>query len=254
MNEKGEIRTRNIAWAALGLFIAVAGPGVWYWISTQAHFARCVYGDPTCSLTVSTYLLCVLTLGAFLAAYRAARYAQQAIEIEREVVVAIENCSTLRASLTPGGDDGTTSHHNPHRTEERYMKTVNNGFLRDRPDNYSRDQYGMVEFDCMSVGRSPVVNGSIQVKCKAPNGNENDRTISIGSIPTDEFIHLRLWLDNRLRDVEFTWIERSVRHKDGVVIEFHARHKDFALPVPFSALPEPAPAPAPPPAGRLIVE
>jgi hypothetical protein len=250
VNNQPEVRTRHLGTAALWLFLACIGPGVWYWVATGAHFGKCVYGDPVCSLTVSTYLLCTLTLGAFLAAYRAARYAHQAIQIERQVVIAIEECSSI-ANVAPG-PQGEQNRHNAHRTEERYMKSITGGFRRIRPDNYSREQYGMVEFDCMSVGRSPVVNGELCVTCKAKDGTEDRKVITIGSIPTDEFVHLRIWIDRDLSDVEFRWIPHRVKHKGGLDVEFHARSETFAVPVVTPAPPEGPQRPHEPPPAVVL--
>jgi hypothetical protein len=160
------------------------------------------------------------------------------------VVIAIEECSSIADK-----DAGTTvadrpSRHEAHRTEERFMKSVVGGFSRTRPDNFSRTGYGMVEFDCMSVGRSPVVNGVLYVMCKAKDGTQDKKDITVGSIPSDEFVHLRLWIDHDLSDVEYRWLPDLVKHKNGDDVDFHARNVTFATPTIITATEGPSQKPS----------
>jgi len=206
-----EIRTRELAAVAAGLLLAVLIPGIWFWQKTGAHFGKCVYADPTCSLTVSTYLLCCLTLGAFLAAYRASRLAFQALHIERSVIIAVENCYVPGVQTTSTSNVANPEQHGALRLEERYMHDVEVGFESTRPADFTSD-YAQVNFDCVSVGRSPVVMCSIGVKCTI-GGDSKERVVDVGSIPTNAFIHLRLWFDSSTSDIEFEWMEKTVKHK-----------------------------------------
>ena len=225
-----EVRTRNVFWAAAWLFCATFIPGVAYWIATHANVPKCLYGDPACSLTLSTYLLCFLTLAAFLAAYRAARYAQQAIEIEREVTMALEQCKPFVVSDQPRRRRAITSEHSAYRTEELFMSSIDDGFQRSRPADFSRQGYIYIEFDCMSVGRSPIVNGEVKVNSRSPSGSKKDVGISVGSIPTDKFIHLKLWVNSSLEGFRFRWLQGNVSHKKGRRFEFYTREEYFDVP------------------------
>jgi len=238
MSEPQEVRTRNVFWAAAWLFCAIFIPGVAYWIATRANVSKCLYGDPACSLTLATYLLSFLTLAAFLAAYRAARYAQQAIEIEREVTMALEQCTPF--VLSEQASQANVSEHSAYRTEELFMSSIDGGFQRVRPVDFSRLGYIYIEFDCMSVGRSPIVNGEVKVKSRSPSGNVKDVEISVGSIPTDKFIHLKLWVNSSLEGFRFSWLQGKVSHKKGRRFEFFSREDYFD--VPFVSQREEVPA------------
>ena len=260
------MRTRTWLASFVIIFFSVFLPGVYYWESIHAHWSRCVYGDPVCSLTVSTYLLSVLTLGAFLAAYKAARYAQATLEMEKEVVLSINACAATTLTNAPvpqaltnqgnpvaGSPPIVATKHEPHRCEVRYFVSLDRGFESLRPQDFNQETYGPVEFDCASLGRSALINGALRVRCTPPNQTFSLLPIEIGSIPTDEFIHLSLWIP-LATNIDFRWDDEAI-HRQGsghqALIECNARDPKFGPMVNVNATTtEPEP---PPPAQPLRI-
>src|SRR5215469_10760167 len=137
-----EIRTRHFLLAFVAFFLAILIPGAIFWMHFGQHASRCVYGDPICSLTVSTYLLCFLTVLAFLAAYKAARYAQKTLQMERAVILSLNRCSALEAD-GPEGEKapeqrGIIFDHRPFRKEQRYLRVIDEGFQDREPEKFNR--------------------------------------------------------------------------------------------------------------------
>jgi len=196
-----------------------------------------------CSLTVSTYLLSLLSIGAFLAAYRAARYAKEALAMEREVVLSLNACDAIQrdkkaAQQNPkrGKDRDRLKYlipmkHEPHRCEERYLRNIDRGFEAQRPGDFNTQAYGPAEFDCASLGRSALINGALQVQCEVPNGGAKVLRIQIGSIPADQYVHLTLWIaTDKLGEVDFRWLDKAI-HREGNVrqqdVECNPREPKF---------------------------
>jgi hypothetical protein len=240
--------------------LAAFAPGVVYWNGIHAHWARCLYGDPVCSLTVSTYLLATLTIGAFLAAYKAARYAQQTLEMEREVVLAIDSCNRVALEFSDAEREKTHSmhgsfnstaitKHEPHRSEERFLQRIDRDFEAIRPDDFNAQQYLPLAFDCHSLGRSALINGALLLNGSLPDAKPNPLRIEVGSIPADEFVHIVLWISKDLDKVEFEWQEIAI-HRDGsehqANVECNPRDKKFGAKVGAyrkTTPPEPPPDP-----------
>jgi hypothetical protein len=217
MDDAGGVKTRHVAWAFVALLLACLAPGAIYWNSIHAHFARCVYGDPICSLTVSTYLLCILTVAAFLAAYRAARYAQKAFAMERSVILSLDECRAHEDDLAAAQVEedvlkrATVQRHEPHKREQRFLRIVAKEFFENtRPADFSRERYGRVDFDCTSMGRSPLINGQLPVIWIAADGAHGRLRLDIGSIPTGTFVHLTLWLAKDLNRTSFSWGGKAI--------------------------------------------
>jgi hypothetical protein len=217
-----------------------------YWNSVGAHFSRCVYGDPVCSLTVTTYLLTFLTGGAFIAALWAATFAKETIEHEKAAVLALNACAreakhTREArlfTLQPGPSATFTE-----------VQTVGAG------------SWLVADFDCHNVGRSAVIDGRLEIAA-SPRGPQHSvpepirsvsatQAISLGNLLPNRWIHVKLHIDLGLRALNFTW-KRAV-HKVDDQIGLYTGTADTIFPEgliekpkPAAAAPTAPPPPAPP--------
>ncbi len=230
------IRTLWVAIAAVILVAVALGPAIPYWVAIGAHPARCIYGDPVCSLTVSTYLLGMLTLGAFLAAYKAARYTQEALEHEKLPALSVQSCNA--------------SHKRP--PLRLFISDVTKGFVMEPPADINASPYQPAEVELISVGRSPVVNGILTVTACNPQGQEFSLPVDIGSIRAGKSEHLALLFSQQLANVTFRWNDRAT-HMKGFGISFHARQSIIErsavakIEPPPAFLPSNAPQKKPPP-------
>jgi hypothetical protein len=213
---------------------AIIVPGFIYWIVTRANVAKCIYGDPVCSLTLSTYLLCALTAFVFLASLIGVRYAKETFERERRAVLSIERCA--RESCT-------------HGVKTYFIRDPSEGFLWTRPQSFDKDRFGLVDVDCLSVGKSPVINGVLRIALN--DEPTKPLTLPIGSMKSGSEGHVRIWFSREFLNYKMTW---ALPTHDGDDLSFYAL-EDGVVPAyryPYSQYPEeegplsPLP-PAPPP-------
>lgn len=180
---------------ALLLFAAFFGPAYIYWHGIQAHYARCVYGDPVCSLTVSTYLLVALTGGAFIAAYRAADYAKRALEHEQSAEIALNACAKKSAKRHAG------------HTIELWLCDLSTGFEPKEPAGHT---WVPNDFDCHSIGKSAVVNGKLWIKIDGQPPHKY--SAAIGNIRSGKWVHVRLQFATALLEHAAQW--EGATHKN----------------------------------------
>jgi len=141
---------------------------------------RCLFGDATCSLTVATYLLCTLTLLAFLAAYYAAKTALRTYQMEQSALLSERPCV-----------DET---HVPH-----IVVTLDPdfGLSGEVPGDEERDLYYVAfDYDFENLGRSPIENAQVCLECTL-SGSEasislKQKYVDVGSIRRDGYVHVRV--------------------------------------------------------------
>jgi hypothetical protein len=201
-------KARHLLLAGGLLLLATLIPGWFYWNKVGAHLARCVYGDASCSLTVSTYLLCAITSAAFLAAYAAALYAKRALEHEQTATLAVQGC---RGCGKPQG------------IIHRYMDEDVAGFVEESRPLFDPREYGRADFDLWSVGRSPVVDCSLGVLVTNNFGDKYRTKVYVGSLNVGGQAHLVLWVSRAIIDsVRLEWTKEGV-HAGVDRLELHER-------------------------------
>lgn len=199
------IQTRELLVLVAALVLAFLLPGMWYWFQTGAQPLRCIYGNPLCSQAVATYILCALTLAAFLAAYKAALHAQETFEHERAATLAVERCMC--------GDDVEG------RRVEMYLREPYVGFVKNRPPSFDSSRYAKLDVELHSVGRSPVINGRISIAVHGQRAHAESSLIDIGTILKDATIHLRLWIISNLDGAELSWAGKGYHgHNDEIIV------------------------------------
>jgi hypothetical protein len=187
------------------LIVAVIIPGVCYWVRSGAQPLLCIYGNPACSQVVATYILCALTLAAFLAAYKAATHAQETFEHERAAMLAVQRCIC--------GDDVEG------RRVEVYLRDPYVGFNESKPPGFDPSLYAKLEVELHSVGRSPVINGRIAIAVHGQRAHAESSEIEIGTILKDATIHLRLWIVSNLDGAELSWSGKGYHgHDDEIIV------------------------------------
>jgi len=192
------VRTWFWAWISVALIlVAVLGPGIYYWHEIGAHWARCIYGDPTCSLAVTTYALTALTGAAFIAAFRAAGFAKETIEYEKTAIVALNDCQKHRL---PKHIDRTREFQLPSLSSTRFVEST-----------AVSGQWLTTHFDCRNVGRAPVIDGKLLVEIPSSPTGPRTLDIDIGNLLPGKWLHVTVRFDLTLRECEFRW--HGVFHK-----------------------------------------
>lgn len=159
--------------------------------------ARCLYGDAGCSLTFATYLLCLLTGLAFLAAFRAARWALKtyrvaadALQLEQSRILIETHCRS------------------DHERVHYAHVTLQGGRLQlGRPDDDSEPLFLPMDFQFSSLGRTGIVDPKLTLRVKFGEGQPDVTlpNVLVGSVRPDGTTYARLWLDLNDLDVLISW-------------------------------------------------
>jgi hypothetical protein len=163
----------------------VLAPGILYWSTIHGDPIRCIYGDPVCSLTVSTYLLAALTALVFGATLLAVYYAAKTLEHERSPALSIQRCV------------GDGDQHN-YEVHTFYLDDVNDGFQQNRPSIFDRRDWGSYAFDCTSVGRAPLIGGELRLSMYI-NDDLSNIIVPIGSLKSGADRHIHLWFSRKFQ-------------------------------------------------------
>ncbi|GAC1408033.1 MAG: hypothetical protein NVSMB64_15690 [Candidatus Velthaea sp.] len=153
-------------------------PGGVYWFAVGFNPIRCIFGDAVCSLTISTYLLGALTALVFAATLIGALYAKEAFEHERRAGLSLEKCNR-------GADC-------PYETRSVYLAELSEGFLPVAPLDFEPDLWGRVAFDCVSVGKAPLIGCELEIAMSAEK-DPITHAVAIGSLKAGSELHLHLW-------------------------------------------------------------
>lgn len=202
-------------------------------------WARCVYGNTECSLTVATYLLCVLGIFALGAVTNAA----QALEHQKTAVLAVQRCLH--------GDCATV------RRQNLYLESDGQK-PRTSTDQPPKAFYDPIPVDFLSVGLAPILSGAISLGLKEMDQTKKIQdfgTIEIGTLSGDDRLHLSFYVLSKLGEgcLHFT----DARH-EGVggqqgkfkPLEFHVNEESLItqLERDTTGAPEPPEQPEPNPA------
>jgi hypothetical protein len=187
-------------------------PGLFYvvvvWKTTGVSPYRCLYGDPACSLTVATWLLCCVTGLAFLAAYKAARWALrtyqigfEALRVQNEALL-LEQSRGLAERLTPTKKND--------RRVQVHVKLTDGALELGAPERDDRQTFEAEDCEFMSLGRTAIIDAQAMLRVifkdkriRAP------LSVPIGSIPAAGRTWVRLWIESEaLREIRsFGWDE-----------------------------------------------
>ena len=171
---------RGWVWSGLAMLVLVVAflvPGYYYWSAIGAHWARCVYGDPVCSLTVTTYALTFLTGAAFIAVVRAATFAKETIEHEKAAILALNRCG-------PGKHLG--------KSREFQLLASPGAMIVEISKSPEPGSFHTTQFDCRNVGRGPVIDGKLRISITPEGGGRTERDIEIGNLLPGKWIHVTL--------------------------------------------------------------
>jgi hypothetical protein len=205
----------------VGFALLYLVPGIVYWSQTQPDVAKCLWGEPACSLSVATFVLVFVTAGAFLAAFTAALYAYQtmviarnALGLERSAILMIRQCReshTCSLDILVGRD--RIQHRGPSVTEEPYYCAMN--------------------YDFVSIGRTAVVKPTIPVHIRFVYRDTNkfqfaplEQLVALDSLGVGDHVHTTIWVESEILNLtEVSWHEgramQAVQNKK-MPLECHA--------------------------------
>ena len=193
------ISPRQFGFVAACFLIATLLPAVAYWIRVGADPARCLFKDPVCSLTISTYLLCALTATVFIASARAVYYARRTFERERTPVIAIQErpSAAIRKRERP---------------RRIWIDSIATGFSPRPTPGFSKESHEAVIFDCYCLGRSPLIQARIGVEAfntELPVRLE----VPLGSALAGSMVTLIIFFSNNLTE-KFRWTGTAIHDEN----------------------------------------
>ena len=84
--DRDHARVNVVAGTVALVVVGVLLAAVYYGVVTRADPVRCLFGDAPCSQTAATYLLALLTAGAFYATYRAVLYTKKSTDFASDTL------------------------------------------------------------------------------------------------------------------------------------------------------------------------
>lgn len=229
-------------WSGLAMLVLIAAflvPGINYWKAIDAHWARCVYGDPVCSLTVTTYALTFLTGAAFIAAFRAATFAKETIEHEKAAILALNLC-------------GQSEKHRGKNREFQLLAAPGAKFV-EVAKSPEPGTFHVTQFDCRNVGRGPVIDGKLRIRVSPPGGTPAERDVEIGNLLPGKWIHVTLHYALTLGGA-LEWVGALHKDPEQRIDLYVGSVRPSSQPVTTSApapTPDPAAGPTPPAAPAM---
>jgi hypothetical protein len=157
-----------------------------------------LFGEVECSLTAATWLLCLVTSAAFIAAYNAARYALQtyqvaarALLIEQSVILSQRICRKSEHYIDPALE---------------YTLSAEGYLTNGRLDRSLEHEFDAVDYEFVSLGRSPIVSGRTELFISFVEAGEEVAwrepahlpSADLGDYRADESKHARLWISSEL--------------------------------------------------------
>jgi len=164
------------AFVAVAVVAALLGFWAGFWLQHgSGDIAGCLFIDHECSTAAATWMLFVVTTGAFVAAFWAAFKAAEAYSLETLPKFGQSLCDSTE--------------HKPRAT--RYVegrKQINDHTFR------ADDAYFQIEFDFENLGRSALaqISVTLQVFWLDDIDNPDSLKIDIGNIPVDKSAHVLL--------------------------------------------------------------
>lgn len=214
------IPTRELA-GLVSLIILFLAPAVAYWISSRTNIAECLWGTATCSITFATYLLALITAATLIAAIWAGGWAfktwqvgDEALAIERSTILGQRRCRNTS-----------------HREESDFVLNIEKDCLIRDGAPRAPSGYDPIDYELISLGRSPIVNAVVYVYCVFKQSESNRHRVEVGSLRSDASAHCTLWIhDGVLSDVkEICWTSDSAECEGSLVFKPLPPHQPDVL-------------------------
>ncbi len=209
----------KLAAAILAVAIIVfLAPAIVFWISSRTNVAACLWGVATCSITLATYLLVLVSAATLIAAIWAGRWAfmtwkvgEAALAIERSTILGQRRCQNTAHRAT-----------NPDFALHIDQDCVIRDGAPEPTIGYDRTDYELI-----SLGRSPIVNAVVDVYCAFKNAEPDQHRVSVGSMRSDASVHCTLWIhDAVLSDIEeIRWLRDSAECEGSLEFKPLPAHK-----------------------------
>lgn len=203
-----------------------------YWsISSHSDGFRCVYDDPTCSITVATWLLIFVGFFAFIAAFAAAKFSASTYEMESRTQLGQTRCTNAQSHGV---------------LVTLYLLETNMTVLVDAvPPDFNQAAYHEPEdHDFENLGRAAIIQAQVSVIFESPDGKDKSkpRSIALGNIGRDKHVHVRVYISKKLDKIITTWLP-EVKHKGNYKLPFYPYNAVVEEKVaPFSMPKKPGPA------------
>lgn len=223
----------TVAIVAAGIFLSATA----YWWSTKAEPIRCLFGDPQCSQTIATYLLCILTAGAFFAAVHAVVYTRNTVSLTRETLHETRKATQLAQDSHTYSIKGFELERTPVMTVQRCVH-LDDGLFTSRPGRMPRIDVndGHADIDILQYfiddTDPPILSSVPPLNCVSPaaetaapfpyelhhfdvlslgkvpfiNGwlelsvDSHKLRMYAGSVAPNDYVHIVLWVSNTLHD------------------------------------------------------
>jgi len=246
-------RVNAVAWAALVVVAGSAAAAAYYAMAVHANPVRCVFADAQCTQAVATYLLCLLSAGAFFATAHAVIYTKYTYDMSLRTLRHAESTAesgrksfetsvaVFERDLTPImalqicrdlPDQPFLS-----RPGRPPIREPGEGHLDTRSVQYFLNDLRAVELsfvapsDCVAptavLAEFPYVlhHFDVQSLGRAPvingflllsaQGRREPFRVDVGSIAVNAAVHLVVWVERLLDDtVELSWSGAGTDSRD----------------------------------------
>lgn len=223
--------TQALGWLGVGLAFYLI-PGVIYWRITNADIARCLWGDPVCSLSVGTYFLVLITGLAFVAAYFAAVYAFKTFEVTQRTLGVAQDALKLEVTTVLA----VTRKETNIAGEIDIVVRPNYSIENTRPSDDDCMTYLEIKYEFTSLGRTPIVQPEIPLNLSFIRRDDKSNfapplnvTVHIPSLKTDGSSLVTIWVPpDLLNYIVLKWEERATQMnaKKRVPLDFHSAKEE----------------------------
>ena len=209
---------KAILWLLL-LAGCILAPVALYTAFIGGNPIRCIYGDPACSLAVSTYALVGATTLLFGGTLLVAFLALQQYEHDRNAALSMQRCPRLA--------DCTFSKMNAYLEDEADL------FQFGDPRTPEDPHWGVAMIDCASVGKAPIVAGWLRILITpAIHKDMTWIALQIGDLPPAERVHINLFFRRAMMDTVIT-ISHARHEVSGPRLRFYTSATDQKLVVKY---------------------
>jgi hypothetical protein len=172
---------------------------------------ECVYQKEACSTAFATWILTLITLFAFLAAFVAALYTRRAIIYTREATSHSRELVNLEyqlvASLYPCRKP---MDHATHSAVANLAISQTSGVTSGVPGTPARFQPFL--FEARNLGRSPILDFRVRAGFDSSSWSiKQPAEILLGDLASREAVHFVIWID-----AGFTFVNSRVSFSDGL--------------------------------------
>jgi hypothetical protein len=166
-----------------------------YWSGTHiGSFFRCIYGDPSCSLTLATWLLAVVTVLILLAAFKAANEAVKAyIDGQKSLATAQRTLNFERLALLAERTCSREGHNDSPEIEWWIADDLLNRYLTPPPGK--EFQKPPRRHDFFNLGRAALINPIIGIQISSADGTPRQYNLELPCIPTDSDVHVTFHIE-----------------------------------------------------------